>query len=138
MGRKQTFWRVLMPKNPALLIWGARQASWEGELSYLGHSPWEIEIHVTVNCCSESFCWKRPLLASTLSVWLHGSKGTKTPIDRRAFCARDLGSFHDAPTTDDAEEDNEFHSKEHANEAHELHRSETPSSQPGETKKTSS
>ena len=51
-------------------------------LSDLDQSPCEIDIHVTVNGYSASFCWKGPLLVSTSSVWLHDSKGTKTLSDR--------------------------------------------------------
>ena len=70
------------------------------------------------------FCWKGPLLVRTSSVWVHGSKGTGTLKDRRMFRAQDLGQRHDAPTTDDDEEDYELYSKKHGNEAHELHRRE--------------
>ena len=95
----------------------------EGELCALAHSPWEIDIHVTDNGHSQSSCWKDPLLASFSSVWLHGSKGTRTLSDRRTFRAQDLGSFHGAPTIYDDEEDNELYPKEHGNEAHEPDRS---------------
>ena len=57
-------------------------------------------------------------------MWLYGSKGSRTPINRRTFRAQDLGQRHDAPTTDDDEEDYELYSKKHGNEAHELHRRE--------------
>ena len=67
---------------------------------------------------------KAPLLVSTSSVWLHGSKGTETPSDRRTFRAQDLEFEYGAPTEDHAEEDNELFSKEHGNEDHELHRCE--------------
>ena len=57
-------------------------------------------------------------------MWLYGSKGSKTLKDRRTFRAQDLGQRHDAPTKDDDEEDYALYSKEHGNEAHELHRRE--------------
>ena len=96
----------------------------EEELSVLDHSPWEIDIHVTINGYNQSTCWKGPLLFRTSSVWVHGSKGTRTLKDRRMFRAQDLGQRHDAPTTDDDEEDYELFSKKHGNEAHEPHRRE--------------
>jgi len=96
----------------------------EGELSDLDHCQWEIHIRVTVNGYSESSCMKGPLLTSTSSVWHHGTKGTKTFSDRRSFRAQDPGFEHGAPTAGGAEEDSELYSKEHGNEAHELHRSE--------------
>ena len=77
----------------------------EVELSDLDHSPWEIVTYVTVNGYSKSSCWKGPLLASTSSVWLHGSKGTKTLSGRRKFRAQDLGFFYAAPTIDDCGEE---------------------------------
>ena len=40
------------------------------------------------------------------------------------FHAQDPGTLHGAPTTNDTEEVNELYSKEHGNEAQELHRSE--------------
>ena len=57
-------------------------------------------------------------------MWFDGSKGTRTLSDRRTFRAQDLGSFHGVPTTDDTKEVNELYSKEHGNEADELHRRE--------------
>ena len=95
----------------------------EGELSDLDHSPWEIDIHVTVNGYSQSSCWKGPLHVSTSSVWLDGPKG-RTLSDRRAFHAQDLGFLHGAPDDDGGEEVNGLYLKEHGNEAHELHRRE--------------
>ena len=44
----------------------------EGGLSGLAHSPWEIDIHVTVSGYSQSYCWNGPLLASNSPVSLHG------------------------------------------------------------------
>ena len=93
----------------------------EKELPDLDHSPWEIGIHVTVNGYDQSSCWKGPLLVRTS---FHGSKGTRTLKDRRIFRAQDLGQRHDAPTTDDDEEDYELYLKEHGNEARKLHRRE--------------
>ena len=90
----------------------------------LGQSPWEIDIHVTATGYSASTCWKGPLTVSTSSVWLRGSKGTKTLSDRRTFRAYDLGFQHGAPTEGSVEEGNGLYSKEHGSEAHELHRSE--------------
>jgi len=72
---------------------------------------------------SETSCLKGPLLVSTSSTWLHGSKSSQAPYDRRTFCAQDPGFEHGAPTAHGAEEDNGLYSKEHGNEARELHRS---------------
>ena len=80
----------------------------EEEMSDLDHSPWKIDTHVAVNGYSQSPCWIGPLLVRTSSVWVYGSKGTKTLSDRRTFHAHDLGSFHAAPATDDDEEDYEY------------------------------
>ena len=57
-------------------------------------------------------------------MWLRGFKGTKTLSGRRTFRAQDPVFYYDAPTEDNAEEDNELYSKEHDSEAHELHHSE--------------
>ena len=95
----------------------------EVEPSDLDWSPWEIDIHVTVNGYSASSGWKGPLLISSSLVWLHGPKGTETLSDRRTFRAQDLGFEYGAPTEDNAKEGNGLYSKEHGNEAHELHRS---------------
>ena len=70
----------------------------EGELSDLDPSPWEIEIHFTVSGYSQSSCWgARQLHVSISSVWLDGSKGTRTLSDRRTFRAQDLGFLHGTP-----------------------------------------
>ena len=106
----------------------------EVELPDLGQSRWEIDIHVTVTGYSEPFCWKGPLLDSTSSVWLHGSKGTMTFSGRRTFRAQDLGFEYGASTEDHAEEDNELYLKEHGNETHIYTAARAPSSQPGETR----
>ena len=66
----------------------------------------------------------RQLHVSTSSVWLNGTKGSKTLKDRRTFRAQELGQRHGAPTTDGDEEGYEIYSKEHGNEAHELYRRE--------------
>ena len=87
----------------------------------LDQPAWKIDIHITATGYNETFCWKDPLLVSTSSVWLHGPKGTVTPSDHRTFRAQDPGFEYGARTADGAEEDKEFCSKEHGNEAHELH-----------------
>ena len=96
----------------------------EVELSDIDHPPCEIDINVTINGYSAPSCWKGPLIVSTSSVWLNGSKGTKTLSDCRAFRAQDLGFEYSAPTKDYADKDNELYSKEHGSEAQELHRRE--------------
>ena len=57
-------------------------------------------------------------------MWLDGPKGTKTLSDRRMFGARDLGLLHGEPDGGYDEEVNKLYTKEHGNEAHELHRRE--------------
>ena len=63
---------------------------------------------------------KGPLLVSTSSVWLHGSKGTENLNDRRTFRSPDLGFEYSAPTADHTEEGNGLYSKENRNKANEL------------------
>ena len=96
----------------------------EGELSDLDQSPWDIDIHSRSTATANLPAGKLHSMSAPLSVWLDGSKGTETLSDRRTFRAQDLGQWHDAPTEDYAEEGNELYSKEHGNEAHELHRRE--------------
>ena len=80
----------------------------EEELSDLDHSPWEIDIQVTVNGYDQSSCWKGPLVVRTSSVWIHGSEGTRTLKGPRTFRAQDLGQRHNVV---DEEEDHELYSK---------------------------
>ena len=111
----------------------------EREMSDLDSAPWEIEIHVTVNGYSNPSCWgAHQIQVSTSHVWLFGSKGFKTPKDRRTFRAQDLGQRNDAPTEDDFEEDYELYSKSTAMRPTNPTAERTLTTMPGETKTTSS
>ena len=90
----------------------------------LDPDPLKVNIYVTADRYVKSSCWRGPLLLSSAHVWAYGSRGSKTLKDRRTFRAQDLGQRHDAPTTDDDEEDRERYSKEHGEEAYERHREE--------------
>ena len=75
-----------------------------------------IDFYVTVISCNHSSCWKGPLLVVASSVWVVGSKGTKTlnacrTLRGLTFRAQDLGQRHGAPTTDDDEDDYELYSE---------------------------